>query len=181
MITLRSERLPREMLVQVNKVLVAGQNAAEAIDSFCSLIGVKPPSYDGPAPEAGELLAWAIGTPEPVLFCPAPSENVRIRHRRKYAEGELGPERSFYFRGPENKLKLRAQNLITFLNLLKGVDDETWLFHLRNGEYSRWFREQIKDDDMAAEAEAIERNGFDPGESRQKMHRLVTGRYTLPA
>jgi hypothetical protein len=38
---------------------------------------------------------------------------------------------SFYFRGPDDKLKLRAQNLAVFVQLAEGVDDETWLFHLR--------------------------------------------------
>ena len=33
-----------------------------------------------------------------------------------------------------------------------GVDDETWLHHLRAGDYSRWFREGIKDDALADEA-----------------------------
>ena len=53
------------------------------------------------------------------------------RHARKYAEGELGEDRSFYFRGPEATLNLRAQNLSTFLQMAAGVDDRTWLHHLR--------------------------------------------------
>ena len=49
------------------------------------------------------------------------------RHSRKYAEGELPQDRSFYFRGPQGKLNLRAQNLMVFLQMAEGVDDETWL------------------------------------------------------
>ena len=75
---------------------------------------------------------------------------------RKYAEGDLGEDKSFYFRGPEGKLNLRAQNLLLFIQLAEGVDDDTWLHHLRQGDYARWFRDAIKDDALADEAARIE-------------------------
>src|SRR6266446_10126510 len=53
----------------------------------------------------------------------------RLRHSRKYAEGELGEDKSFYFRGQEGSLNLRAQNLVLFLQIAEGVDDGTWLYH----------------------------------------------------
>jgi len=56
------------------------------------------------------------------------------RHIRKYAEGELGTDKSFYFRGPDGSLNLRAQNLSIFLQMAEGVDDNTWTHHLRSGE-----------------------------------------------
>jgi hypothetical protein len=110
------------------------------------------------------------------------SETKRTRHRRKYAEGELAPDRSFYFRGPQGKLNLRAANLMSFLNLMEGVDDETWLYHLRNHDFSDWFEQQIKDEDLAREARDIERNSkLAPGASRQQLRSLIMGRYTVPA
>src|SRR5512147_922046 len=69
----------------------------------------------------------------------------RRRHIRKYAEGQLGEDKSFYFRGPDNRLNLRAQNLNMFVQIAEGVDDATWLHHLRAGDYSRWLRDAIKD------------------------------------
>ena len=45
--------------------------------------------------------------------------------------------KSFYFRGPENALNLRAQNLMIFLQMAAGVDEATWLHHLHAGDYSR--------------------------------------------
>jgi hypothetical protein len=36
-----------------------------------------------------------------------------------------------------------------FLQIADGVDDETWLYHLRLGDYSRWVRNAIKDDALA--------------------------------
>jgi hypothetical protein len=107
---------------------------------------------------------------------------VRRRHSRKYAEGNLGADRSFHFRGPAGKLNLRAQNLVLFLQLADGVDDETWEFHLRRGDYSLWFRDAIKDPALAEEAATVERDeSLPPADSRKTIRGLVEARYTLPA
>jgi hypothetical protein len=88
---------------------------------------------------------------------------------------------SFYFRGPENALNLRAQNLMIFLQLADGVDDRTWQHHLRAEDYSRWFRDVIKNDELAAEAAKVEANSrLDPKESRNLIREAVTRRYTVP-
>jgi hypothetical protein len=79
----------------------------------------------------------------------------RQRHSRKYAEGELGEDKSFYFRGPDGALNLRAQNLALFVQMAEGIDDQTWLHHLRAGDYSRWLQDKIKDSELA---EDVERN-----------------------
>ncbi len=109
-----------------------------------------------------------------------PGRTERRRHFRKYAEGDLGKDRSFYFLGPQGKLKLQAQNLVTFMQLAEGVDDETWEYHLKNGDYSRWFRNAIKDEDLAAAAEQVEReNRVPPAESRKIIREAIEQKYTL--
>jgi hypothetical protein len=105
----------------------------------------------------------------------------RKRHARKYAEGQLPEERSFYFRGPDNRLRLRAQNLTVFLQMAEGVDEDTWMHHLKAGDYSRWFRECIKDEELAREAAAVELDGMDAEESRARIREAVERRYTAPA
>lgn len=103
------------------------------------------------------------------------------RHIRKYAEGDLG-DSSFYFRGPSAKLNLKAQNLMMFLHIADGVDDRTWLHHLRAGDYSTWFRAKIKDKKLAREVAAIEKDKkLDPCQSRERVADAVRGRYTAPA
>jgi hypothetical protein len=110
------------------------------------------------------------------------SARERLRHARQYAEGELSAEQSFYFRGPESKLKLRAQNLKTFLQLAEGVDDETWMFHLRNGDYSAWFESMIKDNELKRQAAEIEQDpNTSPSDSRERIKQAVEARYTAPA
>jgi hypothetical protein len=77
---------------------------------------------------------------------------------------------------------LRAQNLSTFLQMAAGVDDETWLHHLRDGEYSRWFAQAIKDEDLAAEAAAVEADrSLSAQESRRRLKEIIERRYTAPA
>src|SRR5918997_4548930 len=76
----------------------------------------------------------------------------RERRRRRYAEGDLDPERGFIFRSPDGRLNARAQSLALFAELAEAVDDTTWLYHLRRGDYSRWFREVIQDEALAAVA-----------------------------
>jgi hypothetical protein len=69
----------------------------------------------------------------------------RLRHQRKYAEGTLGDDKSFWFRGPQDKLKLRARNLMLFLQIGDGVDAETWQWHRERGDFSRWVATSLKE------------------------------------
>ena len=106
---------------------------------------------------------------------------VHKRHTRKYAEGDLGEDRSFYFRGPDNKLNLRAQNLMLFLQMADGVDDITFEHHLRRGDYSSWFRHMIKDEVLARKAATIEADeSLGTVEARKRLHDIVADRYTAP-
>jgi hypothetical protein len=53
---------------------------------------------------------------------------------------------------------------------------------LRNGDYTAWFREAIKDDELAGEAAAVaEDQALDAAESRRRIRTAVESRYTLPA
>src|SRR5262249_27555498 len=69
--------------------------------------------------------------------------------------------RSFYFRGPDHALNLRAQTLPLFLQIAHGVDDATFLHHLRAGDYSGWFRDTVRDAALADATARIEESGAD--------------------
>ena len=151
--------------------------------SFAGVVGERSPRLPLVEVEKGQVLYWRRGSKiGPRLIQAKPSTVQRKRHKRKYAEGELPPDRSFYFRGPEGKLKLRTQNLFVFLSLADGVDDETWLFHLSRGDYSKWFLDRIKDPELAAKADEIERQSEPTAEeSRRQIKQAIEERYTLPA
>ena len=171
------------MLRALDTIVVLADRPREMLREFTDANRVAPAEGAPEALEAGTGLLWSKAAGgEPRLLRIEPSRTERRRHLRKYAEGELAEERSFYFRGPEGKLKLRAHNLVLFMDLADGVDDETWLFHLRRGEVSRWLRHGIKDEALADQAAAIERNEqLDAAASRRKMRELIEATYTLPA
>ena len=77
-------------------------------------------------------------------------------------------DRGFYFRGDDGKLNLKAEKLIMFMQIADGLDDETWEYHLRRGDYSQWFKECIKDESLADEAMQVESSKkMSPEESRK--------------
>jgi len=104
------------------------------------------------------------------------------RHKRKYAAGELGEDKSFYFRGPEGKLNIRAHNLNLFTQIAEGVDEDTWSYHLKRHDYSEWLREAVKDDAVADEISMVERNASLPAaESRARILETIRKHYTSAA
>jgi HAD superfamily hydrolase (TIGR01484 family) len=180
-VTVHPGQMSREALAGVGALLAVGEKANDVIASFCKATGTDPPPLPDTPPDKSHVLFWDRAAGPPVFVKADPPRQQRQRHTRKYAEGALGEDKSFYFRGPEGALNLRAQNLTLFLQMADGVDDATWLHHLKAGDYSRWFREAIKDDELADEAAAVEAGDPDPAASRAAIREAVTSRYTAPA
>lgn len=180
MITVHPEAVAVEALRTVDTVLAVGPGAADVIAKYCRAVGIPVPT-DLPRPRDGEGLCYRVAGEARVVAFDRPQQEHR-RHTRKYAEGRLGPDRSFYFRGPDNILNLRAHNLVIFLIMAAGVDDRTWEHHLRAGDYSRWFREAIKDDQLANDTAKIEGDGtLDARESRRRVAEAISKYYTVQA
>jgi HAD superfamily hydrolase (TIGR01484 family) len=100
-----------------------------------------------------------------------------IRSRRKTGlTGELDEARSFYFRGPEGKLNLRAQSLALFLQIAEGVDDATFVHHLRSGDFERWFRDTLGEEALAGRTKEIAEDGtLDAGAMRAAIKAAAEG------
>ena len=165
MVTVHPQHVSAAMLEAVDTALAVGKAPERMLQAF----GRVPPVEL----EDGEVLAWSNGQAEPLRLVQG---KAQVRHRRKYAAGDLGGE-AFVFRGPQGKLKLRAPNLGIFLLMAEGVDDETWMHHLEQRDYSKWFRTAIKDDGLAADAEQIEGGGG--LESRRRICEAIEKRYAL--
>jgi hydroxymethylpyrimidine pyrophosphatase-like HAD family hydrolase len=182
MITVHPEHVSPVFMREVDAVVGIGQLAESVIREVAKLQKHKV-ELPGRAPPTGQAMLWLRdGHEPPFLFTPATPRAERRRHIRKYATGELDPDRSFFFRGPDKKLNLRAQNLDLFVQMAEGVDDDTWMHHLRAGDYSRWFRENIKDPDLARDAQTIEQeSSLSPTESRQRIRAAIESRYTAAA
>jgi hypothetical protein len=182
-VTVHPDSIAAPVLKTVDVAVALGEAPQETLQAIARAVNGSAASIPSVTLRPGEALLWdRRSNGAAVHFKIAPSRTERRRHRRKYAAGELPPERSFFFRGPQGKLNLRAQNLLLFLQIADGVDDETWMHHLRAHDYSRWLHELIKDPDLAEEVAAIEddRNAS-PDVSRQRVREAVETRYTLPA
>lgn len=181
-ITVHPNLIAPKLLADVGIFIAVGETPVEMLEEFGEASGIGVPKTGPVKLTSGEALVWdrARGG-APFVMRIEPSHTERRRHTRKYAEGELPPDRSFYFRGPQQKLKLRAHNLILFLQMGDGVDEETWLHHLGRNEYSHWMREFIKDPELAGEVEQVENTVRDATKSRRLIREAVEQRYTLPA
>lgn len=178
-VTVRPQALSSRAVQCVDRMIAVGDEAGAAIDAFCEAAGLDAPHAAAAVPR-GEMLT--LSRTEPLRHMAViPGTGTRRRHLRKYAEGKLGDDRAFFFRGPDNKLNLRAGNLITFLEMGAGVDLETWEHHRRQGDFSRWVELSIKDRELTAEIAGIEQ-GDQPFEAaREAIQAAIERRYTLPA
>ena len=185
LVTVHPDQVARAILSSINGIIAIGPQPGEVIDQFSAGSGkdlhrTKLP--DAP-PESGEVIVWLFSeSSQPVKVIVEPAKAELRRHRRKYAAGELGEDKSFYFRGPEKKLNLRAHNMNMFAQLAEGVDEETWAHHLRNADYSRWLRDSVKDTAIAEEVATIEKDrALKPAESRSQIIDAIRKHYTAPA
>jgi phosphoglycolate phosphatase (TIGR01487 family) len=180
LITVHPDLVSPDVLAEVDTIMALGPEADKAIASFCAAAGEDKPEGVEPPPE-DRVLFWRRSskrTPTPIAV--KPPRQARKRHRRKYAEGDLG-DHSFYFRGPDGSLNLKAQNLMIFLQIADGIDDNTWEYHRKAGDYSQWFRDNVKDDELAKEAAEIEGDDrLDSHASRDRIADAVLRRYTVP-
>ncbi len=173
-----------KVIATIDTVLAIGARPDETIREFCEVTAAHAPPrvIDDQGLSPGQALYWQVESPRAFVIQTPPPKRERKRHLRKYMEGNLGSDRSFYFRGPAGRLNLKAHNLRLFLDLGGGVDDETWTYHLRNGHYSPWIRAEIKDAELAGEVEKVERDGeLSAVDSRTAIRAAVEKRYTLPA
>lgn len=181
-ITVHPDSVAHAVLSQTDILVAIGDSPEKTIELFSRQLGEQPPQHVSGTPGPGKAIVWHRNpTMEPIVIQTIPPRGVHQRHIRKYAEGDLGEDRSFYFTGPERKLNLRAQNLMLFIQIADGVDDETWLYHLQRGDYSSWFRKKVKDDELAAAVAAIESQDTSAEESRRLIREEIERRYTAPA
>ena len=180
-ITVHPDHLSGAVLERIDTVVAIGNTPGDTLQRFAAALGRHaPPSAIAQLP-AGEALLWSCRKADAAQRIRIDPPRARLRrHKRKYAQGDLGPELSFYFQGPERKLNLRANNLLSFLQLAEGVDDATWDYHLRRGDYSRWFRTSIKDPQLAEATRAVECAASPAPDSRARIRAVVEERYTGP-
>ena len=181
LVTVNPEHVAPMVLSLVDVVIAVGRSPAATLKAFAAARGETFTWPQGLSYQSGRAVVWFPSSGKgPFSMRILPGRIERLRHLRKYAEGNMR-DRSFYFRGPANRHHLKVQNLAIFCQLAQGIDEETWLFHLRRGDYSRWFRDAVKDSYLADHAERIEqRQDLRPAETRELIVSFIESRYTLP-
>jgi hydroxymethylpyrimidine pyrophosphatase-like HAD family hydrolase/energy-coupling factor transporter ATP-binding protein EcfA2 len=181
LVTVHPDHVAPAILAPIDVVVAIGHSPEKTLEVFARATGQ---TFAWPVDltyQADRVVVWFSGEGQaPFAMQAQPGRAERLRHHRKYAEGNLRWH-SFYFRGPNERQNLKAQNLVVFCQIAQGIDEATWMYHLRRGDYSRWFRHVIKDVHLADETERIEgRIDLAPWQTRQMVLALVNARYTLP-
>jgi len=180
-VTVHPDRLTPSILAWIDVVIAVGESPDKTLREFAAASKQFPTELPAYEAEKNQVACWFVRSgqaPFPMQVIPGRAE--RIRHYRKYAEGDVRYN-SFYFRGPTLRHKLKAQNLNVFCQIAEGIGEETWMFHLRRHDYSRWMRDVIKNQDLAAAVEDIERRmDLSSAQTRALVCAAIEARYTLP-
>ncbi|WNG48042.1 HAD family phosphatase [Archangium minus] len=177
---------PREVaqsiLGQVDVAVAVGPAPARVLGQLAEALNETAPLLPLGAGQEDEALAWFITERQwPLWLRIPPGRAERLSRLHGHVEGDLGSG-SFVFRGPEGTLHLRVNNLSSFCQAAEGVDEQVWLFHLWHGDFSRWIRNVLRDDELAREISSIERRYELPAaESRRRVRGAIAHRYALPA
>ena len=179
-VTVHPDHLAPSVVASIDAVIAVGASPDRTLRKFAVARGVPGPELHRPHPGKDQVACWFARSEEgPFLMRVIPGRAERIRHHRKYAEGDVRYN-SFYFRGPSGKHNLKAQNLNVFCQIAEGIGEDTWMFHLRRHDYSRWMRDVIRNHDLAAAVEEIERRrDLDSAQTRVLVCAAVEARYTL--
>lgn len=79
-----------------------------------------------------------------------------VRHRHKYLHAQVPAERRFFFGAPGSQ-RASAGNLAEFRTELQRADADTVRQHLLEGDFSRWIRDVLADDELGRRIRAVER------------------------
>ncbi|MEO8051444.1 MAG: HAD family hydrolase [Acidobacteriota bacterium] len=181
LVTVHPDHLATSILPMIDVVVAVGDTPNVTLSQFTNALGHSALEQVDWQTNEHRVACWFTRNADaPFSMEIIHARAERIRHHRKYAMGELG-HRGFFFRGPEKRLNLKAQNLAMFCQIAEGIDDATWLFHLKKGDYSSWLTLVIKDDEIADLARELERrHDLSAGESRLILCDAIGSRYSLP-
>ena len=178
LITNSPHALNAALLSHIGTIITIGENPRYPIEQFCAIRTCEVPSHI-PALSQGQACVWDVEDNKPPFIIQVNMpERLMQRHKKKYAIGDMGYN-SFVFTGPENKLQLKANNLMMFVHLAEGIDDQTWLYHLNRGDYKRWSADCIHDDELVAKVEEAEKKDRKVQDSKKIILDYITQKYTL--
>ena len=172
------KNLNRSILKYVDTVIAIGDQPAHILSDFARIKDADNMFREVHALPKGSAWLWEVTQAKPFVIETRKPEHLSKRHIRKYATGDM-IHNAFIFRGPGNKLNLKANNALMFVQMADGVDDKTWNFHLKRHDYSTWFADSLHDDELAQLTKEVESTVTDAETSKEKILSHVKARYTL--
>jgi DNA helicase HerA-like ATPase len=181
LITVSPQSMTDDVLRTIDTVLAFPNTSEEALAHLARTLGFEAPALRNRL-DGGEVFVWFREQGKAALEVKIDEPHqLHRRHNGKYAVGDVGEWHSFYFRGQDDGMNLKAKNTCEFVEHSRLLDDAVWEYHLRRKDYSAWFRNVIKDDELAHEIKAIEEDRrLTPHESRDKVCRIVLAHYAAP-
>jgi hydroxymethylpyrimidine pyrophosphatase-like HAD family hydrolase len=180
-ITVDPDQLSPAVIETLDLVIGFGADAAYCINVVAHRLDRAEITVPEVASDPDCAIAWWITSgDEPFQIIPAGCDLEHRRHHRKYAEGDMGPERSFYFRGPDGTTVLQAGSVAAFLELVARVSDESWRFHLKRHDYSTWISDSIGAPDLAVEVARVEDDRCLSSEDSKRRIRKLLDEYFAP-
>jgi HAD superfamily hydrolase (TIGR01484 family) len=176
-VALDFEQVCPTVLDGVDVLLTLGSTSRHLIEQFARLRQRSCPSFPERTQSLEYACVWDLHDDREVVILDAVRpQQKHHRHSGKYVAGDVGPWHAFYFPA----LGKYAGNLRDFLRLSSLLDDAGLHHHLAAYDFSRWFREVIRDDVLAKQTSLIESDSQLTGENAMgQIARLVQSRYHL--
>jgi HAD superfamily hydrolase (TIGR01484 family) len=179
LVTIDPKWLAPEVLKAVDVILALGRGAPGAVASFAREVGLPAPVSRHCRPDEGLLLLRANAAACRPVRTGGPRQNHE-RHKGKYALGNVGCHRSFYFTDGFGKVLGAARNLADFVKLAREVPDGVWIRHLHAGDFGAWFLDVIRDEELAQRAILLAEERPDARRSRRRIIDCIRERYVIP-
>ncbi len=179
MITLSPDQVNKKLIQQADMQVLVGDNPQEALHKFGQVQEFPAENISINALPKGEAWIWNLQPgAKPFVITLTKPQHLLQRHKKKYATGDMKGN-SFYFTGPERKLNLKAQNLAFFSQVAEGIDDETWMFHLKRNDYSNWIRNAVGDRELADLVLKEEKHNNNAMATKRNILKSIEEKYTL--
>lgn len=165
------------MLEGVDMLVTLGSTGRGLVEQFAGLRQRERPLFPEHLQGPEYACLWDLhGASEVVILNQVRPQQKHHRHSGKYVVGDVGAWHAFHFPA----LNQSAANLTEFLGLSAQLDPHALQQHKDAGDFSRWFRDVIRDDVLANQARAIEADtALEPSVVLERIARLVQSRYHL--
>jgi HAD superfamily hydrolase (TIGR01484 family) len=140
------------------------ERALAAMDAVIALPGAERHAHVPPTGESEHGQPFTLSARHALLATQAGVTELEfdarllrhVRHRHKYAHAQVPPERRFFFRA-NGSSRRTAGNMSEFRSELRRSSEQVLRAHLQAGDFSRWIRDVLADDELGRRVREVER------------------------